>query len=178
MGSDPTRKVDIVEKKQIFREKSIERIESPEAMDDYLRVTSPGVWLLLAVVVAFLIGVVCWGFLGHLDSSTKAAVITEGDLAVCLVPESALESAVTNRTVTVNGKDYELSPETLIPEVISEETNVYWILAGNYKAGDVVYRIPLEEVPELDEEGGIAGTGVLSGSIVTEKLTPVSLLLN
>ena len=166
------------EKKQIFRQKSIERIESPEAMDDYLRVTSPGVWLLLGVVVAFLIGVVCWGFLGRIDSTTKAAVIHDGEDVVCLVPQGALESAVENRTVTVDGKDYELMPDALIPEVISEETNVYWILAGNYTIGDVVYRIPLTDASELDDDGGIAGTGVQSGRIVTEKLTPISLLLN
>ena len=167
------------DKKQIFREKSIERIESPEAMDDYLRVTSPGVWLVLAAVVVFLTGVVFWGFLGHIDSTTSAAVICNGtEEAVCLVPQSALESAIENRTVTIEGVDYELAPETLVPEVISEETNVYWLLAGNYQAGEVVYRIPLAEVPETKAEGGGAAAGVLSGSIVTEELTPVSLLLN
>ena len=35
----------------IFREKSIERLESPEKLNDYLRVTSPGVWLVLATVI-------------------------------------------------------------------------------------------------------------------------------
>ena len=167
------------DKKQIFREKSIERIESPEAMDDYLRVTSPGVWLVLAAVVVFLTGVVFWGFFGHIDSTTSAAVICSGtEEAVCLVPQSALESAIEKRTVTIEGVDYELAPETLVPEVISEETNVYWLLAGNYQAGEVVYRIPLAEVPETKAEGGGAAAGVLSGSIVTEELTPVSLLLN
>ena len=35
----------------LFREKSLEAIESPESLNDYLRVTSPQVWLVLAAVM-------------------------------------------------------------------------------------------------------------------------------
>ena len=38
-------------KQSIFREKSIERIESPEKLNDYLRVTSPAVWIVLAAMI-------------------------------------------------------------------------------------------------------------------------------
>ena len=31
--------------REIFREKSLERVESPEQLNDYIRVASPGVWL-------------------------------------------------------------------------------------------------------------------------------------
>ena len=40
------------QKSKLFREKSLKAIESPEALNDYLRVTSPGVWLVLAAVIA------------------------------------------------------------------------------------------------------------------------------
>ena len=36
----------------IFREKSLKRITSPEELSDYLRVTSPSVWLVLAAVIS------------------------------------------------------------------------------------------------------------------------------
>lgn len=32
----------------IFRKKSLDRISSPEALDDYLHVTTPAVWMILA----------------------------------------------------------------------------------------------------------------------------------
>ena len=88
---------------------------------------------------------------------------------MCLVPESALSSAVEDRVVKIDNKEYELSPTTLEPQVVSEDTNIYWILAGNLKIGDIVYRIPV--TGSLDE-------GVYSGKIVTETLSPISLLLN
>lgn len=154
---------------KLFREKNLEQIESPEALNDYLQVTSPGVWIVLATVVVFLVGACIWGAFGHIDSTVKAAVIADGEETVCLVPDSALSSAVENRVVKIDNKEYELSPETLEPQVMSEDTNIYWLLAGNLSVGDIVYQIPVSE--SLDE-------GVYSGTIVTETLSPISLLLN
>ena len=154
---------------KLFREKNMELIESPEALNDYLQVTSPGVWIVLATIVVLLVGACIWGAFGHIDSTVKAAVVADGKETVCLVPESALSSAVADRSVKIDKTEYELSPESLEPQVISEDTNIYWILAGNLSIGDIVYRIPLSE--SLDE-------GVYSGTIVTETLTPMSLLLN
>lgn len=154
---------------KLFREKNMEQIESPEALDDYLQVTSPGVWIMLATIVVFLLGACIWGIFGHIDSTVKAAVIADGKETVCLVPESALSSAVENRVVKIDNKEYILSPETLEPQVVSEDTNIYWILAGNLSIGDIVYQIPVSDSME---------EGVYSGTIVTETLSPMSLLLN
>lgn len=153
----------------LFRAKNMERIESPESMNDYLQVTSPGVWLVLATVIVFLIGVCIWGFFGHIDSTAKVAVVATKDETFCLVPENALKSAIDNRSIKINEEDYELAPETLDPQIISESSNIYWLLAGDLSIGDIVYKIPLSQ--HLPED-------VYSGSIVTETLTPFSLLLN
>ena len=41
---------------KIFREKSIDRIKSPEMLDEYIKVANPGVWLSLAAILVFVIG--------------------------------------------------------------------------------------------------------------------------
>ena len=154
---------------KLFREKNLEQIESPESLNDYLQVTSPGVWIVLATIIVFLAGACMWGVFGHIDSTVKAAVVADEKETICLVPESALSSVVKDRTVKIDNMEYELSPETLEPQVISEDTNIYWILAGDLRVGDIVYQIPVSE--SLEE-------GVYSGTIVTETLSPMSLLLN
>ncbi len=48
----------------IFREKSLERMASPEQLDDYIRVTTPSIWLVLLAIVILLAGVATWSVLG------------------------------------------------------------------------------------------------------------------
>lgn len=157
-------------KNKLFREKNLERLESPEKLNDYLRVTSPGVWLVLATIIVLLIGVCIWGVFGRIEATTPAAVVTENGESKCLVPTGALEGVLKYRTVKLDGTSYELAPSVLEPEVISESTNVYTILAGNYSIGDVVYPVSLVTPMEAD--------GIESGVLVTEELTPVSLFFD
>ena len=154
---------------KLFREKSVEAIESPEALNDYLRVTSPGIWLILAGIVSFLIGVCIWGIFGHVDSTTDTAVVSQGSEVDCLVPEEAISGVLENPSVKIDNIDYALKPSTLKPEIISENTDIYVILTGKLEVGQIVYRIPVDAA--LEE-------GTYSGKVVTEKLSPISLLLN
>ena len=94
-------------------------------------------------------------------------MVTEEGQSICLVPQTAIEGVIAYRTITVDGKDMMLTPSSLEPEVITETTNVYTMLAGHLKVGDIVYPVALEEA--LPEEG------VVSGKVVTEKISPVSL---
>lgn len=60
----------------IFRQKSIKRVSSPEQLNDYIRVTTPSVWIVLAALVALLAGMLAWSVLGRVtvhneDGTTK-----------------------------------------------------------------------------------------------------------
>ena len=60
----------------IFRQKSIDKVSSPEKLDDYIRVTKPSVWMTLAAVGVLLVGTIVWGIFGELtihndDGTTK-----------------------------------------------------------------------------------------------------------
>lgn len=47
--------------KQIFRKSSIDRVSSPEQLNDYIRVSNPSVWMILAAVIVLLAGGMCLG---------------------------------------------------------------------------------------------------------------------
>ena len=67
--------------KQLFRQKSMERITSPEQMDDYIRVSNPSVWMILAAVIVLLVGVCVWGIFGQLDTTLQTGgVCADGQL--------------------------------------------------------------------------------------------------
>ena len=53
----------------VFRQKNIDRVSSPEQLNDYIRVTTPSVWLVLAALVLLLIGMLVWSVLGTVEAT-------------------------------------------------------------------------------------------------------------
>lgn len=49
----------------IFRQESIDKVSSPEKLDDYIRVTTPSVWLTLIAIILLLTGALIWGIFGE-----------------------------------------------------------------------------------------------------------------
>ena len=49
---------------QLFREAAIKKVSSPEALNDYMKVTTPRVWIILIAVALLLIGAIIWGIFG------------------------------------------------------------------------------------------------------------------
>jgi len=56
---------------KLYREKSLSRISSPEQLNDYLRVTSPSVWIILAAIVLLLAGLLIWSSVATIESSVS-----------------------------------------------------------------------------------------------------------
>ncbi len=155
---------------KLFREKSLDAVESPEKLNDYLRVTSPGVWLVLVAIIAILIGFIFWAVLGRINTSQEIAVSVRDGHAVCVVPYEAMESAMKAGEITVNGQQYSmiLSGDDIKTEIVSDATSASLRVTGGLAIGDLVVEIPVE-VSLAD--------GVYKGTILTESLQPISLLL-
>ena len=51
----------------LFRSKSIQRVSSPEQLNDYIRVTTPSVWIVLIALVVLLAGMLIWSVLGRIE---------------------------------------------------------------------------------------------------------------
>ncbi|MBQ3481636.1 MAG: hypothetical protein IJH48_04760 [Oscillospiraceae bacterium] len=67
----------------LFRKKSMERISSPESLSDYLRVTSPAVWLILTAVILLLAGLLIWSSAAGIDSfAAGTARVENGSMRV------------------------------------------------------------------------------------------------
>ena len=120
------------EKKEfkLFREKSLEAIESPESMNDYLQVTSPGVWIVLAAIIAILIGAVLWSVFGRINTTVDVAVECSGEGRTCYVPYDNLESVMSAGHVTVDGNEYALQMDTDTKTLIVSTSEVHrWIIS-------------------------------------------------
>jgi len=55
-------------KNTIFRKNSLDRISSPEKLNEYIRVSRPSVWIILGAIIVFLIAVIFWAFTAEITS--------------------------------------------------------------------------------------------------------------
>lgn len=135
----------------LFRKKSIDKINSPESLNDYIRVANPAVWLILGAVIALLIGVCIWGAFGHIDTTVDVPAAFKNGEACCVVSSDDISSVKKNMPVLVSGKEGKV---TEIGEYIEE------------KDGFCVYLNA-----DVDD-------GNYTAIIVTESVKPISFVLN
>ena len=71
----------------VFRKKTLDRISSPEQITDYLRVTNPGIWVVLVAVILLLDG-------GRIvEDGTYDDLIDKGGFFAELVKRQRLDTA-------------------------------------------------------------------------------------
>lgn len=154
---------------QLFRKKSVDKVSSPEQLNEYIRVANPGVWMVLAAIVILLAGVVVWGFIGHLDTTLPTAVVCENGEAVIYVKEADAEKIAVGMTVRVDDKEYTVSEIPTEPKRVDDTMSEYAIHLGGLTAGEWVYAVKVN--------GDIAD-GVHKAEIVIERISPISFILN
>ena len=156
-------------KEGLFRKKSIEKITSPEQLDDYIRVSTPGVWMLLSCIVILLLGMCVWGIFGRLNTTVTAPAICDGDKTVCYVSSEDLSGIEEGTTVVIDKKEYTVKSVGSEPMRVGEDFDDYAMHIGDLKIGEWVYEITIDA--ELSD-------GVYKAEIVSESIAPISFLLN
>ena len=139
----------------LFRKQNVERISSPEQLQDYMRVTNPGIWMVLAAVIALLAGLLAASALVKVETTVEAKgeiAQAGGEVVMTLAPEAG-QAVREDMPVRLAGQDgrvayvYESDGETIV------------------KA-------------ELDKAAEALPAGTYDVEIVTETLSPISFLLN
>ena len=131
---------------ELFRKKSLDKVTGPEALDDYMKVTNPGIWLLLAAVIVLLIGACIWGFCGVLDTTAVCTATAENGVVTVYSEDAEIGIGM---TVKLEGEEYTVS--FLQP---AEDGTV----CGGFSAG--------------------LADGVYRAELVTERISPISFLIN
>lgn len=89
----------------LFRKETMDRISSPEDLTDYLKVTNPGIWVVLVAVIVLLGGIFAWSCVGTLETTSKATVVVSGHSAIVVLKETGdLNEGMPLRVSTENVK--------------------------------------------------------------------------
>ncbi len=90
---------------EVFRKSALERRATPDKLDDYINVSNPGIWLVLAAIIAFLVGLLAWGVFGNVDDVQPGVVHVENGTAVCYIDQSNANALNVGDAVSVAGVD-------------------------------------------------------------------------
>ena len=161
------------ERKQVFRQKSLDRVSSPEDLNSYLNVMNVGVWVILAAVIIFLIGAAVWCTVFRLetDTVTVAAVVKNGEASLFITDaDKALDPE--GKLLKINGETYVLP---------AADFNAVKLFAQNDKAVASILGLSEEQLGDYARVMKIAldlPNGVYEAEIVAEDVSPMSLILN
>ena len=139
---------------QLFRKKTLERISSPEQLQDYMRVTNPGTWMVLGAVIALLVGLIVASALCNIESTIEAKG-TIDETGSSVVMELPLEKKGTVK----EGMPVEVADQTARVSYVYESDNALHVTAA-LDAG--------KTLPE----------GTYDVEIVTETMNPISFLMD
>ena len=94
------------QKEKIFRKESLERISSPEQLTDYLRVTNPGIWIILASIIILLGGLIVWSMVGSLETITDSVAVVENGRAKLIVNDRTYSEITSGMTIRIDDDEY------------------------------------------------------------------------
>lgn len=134
-------------KESIFRKKSLDRISSPEQLNDYIRASNPGVWLVLGAIVALLISVCVWGIFGKLDTKLTTAAVCENGKLFCFVREDDIEKVKSGMKVLVNEDECAVTGISEKPVSTDENFDDYILHLGSSQKGEWVYEVQTSGTP-------------------------------
>ena len=139
----------------LFRKQNVERISSPEQLQDYMRVTNPGIWMVLAAVIALLAGLLAASALVKVETTVNARgeiAQAGGEIVMTLTPQAG-QAVREDMPVRLAGQDGRV--------------------AYVYESGGATV-----VKASLDPGADALPEGVYDAQIVTETLSPISFLLN
>lgn len=173
--------------KKIFREKSMEQLSTPEQLTGYLRVTGPGVWIVLAGLAVLLAGLLVWGIFGRLVSTVTVPAKVENGKAYCYVLQDDLrlfdkntgkknaDSQDTGKKdddmigIIIGDVHMEADPKDAVTATLDSSSEPELYSSGYLSAGKNVVILTCDTTLK---------DGFYNAEVVTDELKPITLLFS
>ena len=155
---------------EIFRKESLDRMNSPDRLNTYIRVTSPGLWLLFGAIIVLLLSAMVWGIFGRITVSVDGFAMANKGEVYLFIPAAKASSVEEGMPIHIGEIDGEVESITSFRGTLPEISAAY---GGDYKSSDIttVYQAIRAYIFNLPD-------GVYDASIITESVQPFSFIAN
>jgi len=154
----------------VFNKKSQERISSPDQLNDYIRVSTPGIWIVMCAIIALLAGVCIWGVFGKMETVQSATAICSDGKVTCYIDETARSAVKEGQQVKIDGKFLTIESISSAPIEVDDSFDAYALHISGLAVGSWVYAAELS--------GETLKDGAYTANIITDSVSPASFLAN
>ena len=106
-----------MEESSLYRKESMERIQSPEQLNDYLRITNPTIWILLIAVIILLAGMLIWSSYATIGSFAQGtARVENGEMTVLFDDANLARSVKAGMDITAVADSLSLGASVVTPK--------------------------------------------------------------
>ena len=164
----------------LFRKNSLDRISSPEQLNDYIKVSNPSIWIVLIALFILFAVVFVWGITGSMPTSISISGVTQEGEAVCYLDTAhagavkagqEVKIQISNQDTSGTGVVKKVGTMPMSPSEISAELNSDYLSQALAAEGFAV-----KAVIALDDTDIADGT-LLNLNIVTDEIRPIDFLL-
>ena len=154
-----------------MEDKKFKKVNSPEQLNQYIRLSNPGVWILLLAIVVLLVGVCIWGYFGKIDTKIKTVVVSDNNTSYLYIKEEDIAKINNGMQVELNNNEntYEIVSIEEAPEKVTDDMDEYARHLGNFQVGEWVYKCRLNK--NVKE-------GTYSADVVIESISPMTFIVN
>lgn len=157
----------MAEKQQIFRQKSLDKVQSVEDLDSYIKTTTPSLWLLLSAIIVLLVGVIVFSCVGTIKASTEIGC-SINQKGTVYITEEAYKKLTDESYVLVSDNKCKITNITG-PFLADKEKDSY-LLSSN--------KISLDQWFYVVEFDCLLNSGEYYGKLVFEEVKPISFIIN
>ena len=106
-----------------MEDKKFKKVNSPDQLNQYIRLSNPGVWILLLAIVVLLVGVCIWGYFGKIDTKIKTVVISDNYTSYLYVKEEDMAKIKNGMQVELNNNEniFEIADIEETPEKVTDD---------------------------------------------------------
>ncbi|MEA4853370.1 MAG: hypothetical protein VB082_03720 [Christensenella sp.] len=151
--------------------KEIEKksIRSPEQLEEAIKISTPGVWVVVVLGILALGAFLLWASMGSIPTKVSSVAWVENTAAVMYIPEDRMKGIDTTKEVIVDGQYHEII--SISNEPISAEE------LKTTLDDEMYYRLnPADWSYEVKFDAQGLGEGAKVASVVVEAVHPISFI--
>lgn len=167
----------------LFRKASLDRISSPEQLNDYIKVSNPSIWAVIIALCVLLVTVFIWSMIGRLPTNVDVVGVMHNGKAMCYLNMKDVASVKVGQPVKLQGlnNDEVISGTIGKVEVTPEsETEIAAELKSDYlveSMGINRFAVKVLVTVTVSNSKIVDGT-LLKVKIITQEKRPIDFLMN